>query len=56
MTQYLETIYLAFKTLICFAGYIASIAMGEPSDTLAMVAGLSAVSCAFFAILQTDWS
>ena len=56
MTQYLETIYLAFKTLICFAGYIASIAMGEPSDVLAMVAGLSAGACALFAILQTNWS
>ena len=56
MTQYLETIYLAFKTLICFAGYLASIAMGEPSQVLAMVAGLSAGACALFAILQTNWS
>ena len=55
MTQYLETIYLAFKTLICFAGDLASIAMGEPSDVLAMVAGLSAGACALFAILQTNW-
>jgi hypothetical protein len=56
MTQYLETIYLAFKTFICFAGYLASIAMGEPSPVLATVAGLSAISCALFAILQTNWS
>jgi hypothetical protein len=56
MSQYIETIYLAFKTFICFAGYLASIAMGEPSDTLAMVTGLSAASCALFAILQTNWS
>jgi hypothetical protein len=55
MTQYLETIYLAFKTFICFAGYLASIAMGEPSPVLATVTGLSAISCAFFAILQTNW-
>jgi hypothetical protein len=56
MYQYLETIYLAFKTFICFAGYLASIAMGEPSQVLAIVTGLSAVSCALFAILQTNWS
>ena len=55
MTQYLETIYLAFKTFICFAGYLASIAMGEPSDVLAMVTGLSAGACALFAIMQTNW-
>jgi len=55
MNQYIETIYFAFKTLICFAGYLASIAMGEPSPVLATVAGLSAVSCALFAILQTNW-
>jgi len=55
MSQYIETIYFAFKTFICFAGYLASIAMGEPSPVLAMVAGLSAVSCALFAILQTNW-
>lgn len=56
MSQYIETIYFAFKTLICFAGYLASIAMGQPSDTLAIVAGLSAGACALFAIFQTNWS
>jgi CBS-domain-containing membrane protein len=56
MSQYIETIYLAFKTFICFAGYLASIAMGEPSEVLAMVAGLSAGACALFAIMQTNWS
>jgi hypothetical protein len=52
MSQYIETIYFAFKTFICFAGYLASIAMGEPSPVLATVAGLSAISCALFAILN----
>ena len=56
MSQYIETIYFAFKTLICFAGYLASIALGEPSQVLAIVTGLSAASCALFAILQTNWS
>jgi hypothetical protein len=56
MTQYLETIYLAVKTLICFAGYVASIFIGEPSETLGLVTALSAGSCALFALIQTDWS
>jgi hypothetical protein len=55
MNQYIETIYFAFKTFICFGGYLASIAMGEPSDVLAMVAGLSAGACALFGIMQTNW-
>jgi hypothetical protein len=56
MIQYLETIYLAVKTLICFAGYVASILIGEPSETLGLVTALSAGSCALFALIQTDWS
>jgi len=55
MSNYIETIYFAVKTLICFAGYVASILIGQPSDTLAIVSALSAASCALFAFFQINW-
>jgi hypothetical protein len=56
MSNYIETIYFAVKTLICFAGYVASILIGQPSETLGIVSALSAGSCALFALIQTYWS
>jgi hypothetical protein len=51
-----ETIFYAIKTLICFAGYVASLAIGQPSDLLAVVTAMSAGVCALFAYFQIDWS
>jgi len=55
MSNYIETIYFGVKTLICFAGYVASILIGQPSETLGLVTALSAGSCALFAFFQTNW-
>ena len=56
MRDRIETLYFATKTLICFAGYVASVMIGQPSETLALVSALSAVSCILFALVQIDWS
>ena len=56
MRDHIETLYFAVKTLICFAGYVASVLIGQPSETLALVSALSAVSCVLFALVQIDWS
>ena len=55
MKDRIETIYFAVKTLICFAGYVASVLIGQPSETLALVSALSAVSCILFALVQINW-
>jgi hypothetical protein len=55
MSNYIETIYFGVKTLICFAGYVASILIGQPSETLGLVTALSAGSCALFAFFQINW-
>lgn len=55
MQDRIETIYFAVKTLICFAGYVASVLIGQPSDTLALVSGLSALAFILFALVQLDW-
>lgn len=51
-----ETIFYALKTLICFAGYVASLALGQPSEVLATVTAMSAAVCALFAYFQIDWN
>jgi hypothetical protein len=51
-----ETIFYALKTLICFAGYVASVLIGQPSEVLATVSAMSAAVCALFAYFQIDWS
>jgi hypothetical protein len=55
MSNYIETIYFGVKTLICFAGYVASILIGQPSETLGIVSALSAGSFALFAFFQINW-
>jgi len=48
----IEQKFYSVKTLICFAGYAASVAMGEPSGVLASVTILSALALAALLILQ----
>lgn len=56
MRDRIETIYFAVKTLICFAGYVASVLIGQPSETLALVSALSAICFILFALVQLDWN
>lgn len=48
----IEQKFYAVKTLICFAGYAASVALGEPSGVLASVTILSALALAVLLWVQ----
>ena len=50
----IEQKFYSVKTLICFAGYAASVAMGEPSGVLASVTILSALALAVLVLVQGD--
>jgi hypothetical protein len=50
----IEQKFYAAKTFICFAGYAASVAMGEPSGVLASVTILSALALAVLVLVQGD--
>ena len=48
----IEQKFYAAKTAICLTGYLASVAMGEPSGVLAFVSALSAAALAVLFYFQ----
>lgn len=50
----IEQNFYAVKTAICCTGYLASVALGEPSGVLAAVSALSAAALAVLLWVQGE--
>ncbi len=48
------TLYFVLKSIICFFGYVWSLALGEPSSTLMYVTVLSMLAIPLFAYLEAQ--